>query len=88
MHQEPGTASEDSDFSETNNMPNNNSQGTGIACGLSEPVTNGRKLEDAIVKTKTNDIAADGYGRNACNTLQKSTLKKARPQKMHNVVIK
>ena len=62
IQQEPDTASDDSDFSQSELMPNINS--SGIACGLWEPVTKGTKLEDAIVTPKATYIAADGYGKN------------------------
>ena len=67
-------------------MPDSNS--TGTACGLREPVAKGTTLEDVIVTPKANDIAADGYGWNAWESLQKITPKKDRPQKIHSVVVK
>ena len=56
-------------------MPKINS--SGIACGLCEPVTKDTKLEDAIVTPKATYIAADGYGKNVWEALQKVTTKKA-----------
>ena len=65
-------------------MPNVNS--AGIACGLQEPVTKGTKLEDAIVTPKATYIAADGYGKNVREALQKVATKK--PKRMQHVVVK
>ena len=86
LQQEPDTASEDSDFSESEPKPNINS--SGIACGLWEPVTKGKEIEDAIVTPKAKYIASDGYGRNVWEPSQKVMQKKNRPQRMQNVVVK
>ena len=57
-------------------MPNINS--SGIACGLRKLMTKGTKLEDAIVTPEATHIAADGYGKNVWEALQKVTPKKAK----------
>ena len=84
LKQEPDTASEDSDFSESELMPIINS--SGIACGLWEPVTKGTKLEDAIVRPKATYIAADGYGTTAWEALQDVAPRKTKSTQ--HVVVK